>query len=458
MSATPTTIATTQPASTTQVIVADKRSRTRLWSSTPEQRGSNDHIDRGPPHTAASGMLQPVTEPEIAHPGASTRWTRVSGLDARVGSHGGWLLLAVSAMGAVVATVANPGDARSAATQDWSPFVLVAGLLLIGLVADTDRLFSAAGQRLASLAGSGGVLFANSVVLVAVVTATLNLDTSVAFLTPVLVYTARSRGEGEAPLLYGCLLLSNAGSLLLPGSNLTNLIVLGHLHLAGGRYAARMALPWVAAVAVTALVVAAAERRSLQTTVGRSATADMPAVGLGAAAVTAAVVLVLSLRSPALPVAAVGIVAVTVRLIRRREHFDRVLDVLGLPVLVGLFGMAVALGTLGRAWSGPTDLLAHLDGWATAAVAAGTSVLVNNLPAASLLASRTPRHPFALLVGLNLGPNLFVTGSLSWILWLRAARTAGARPSIARASRLGAMSVPLSMAAALGALMLTRLQ
>jgi arsenical pump membrane protein len=82
-------------------------------------------------------------------------------------------------------------------------------------------------------------------------------------------------------------------------------------------------------------------------------------------------------------------------------------------------------------------------------------VLTNNLPAASLLAARTPHHPFAVLVGLNLGPNLFVTGSLAWILWLRAARTAGARPSIAKASRLGTVAVPLSMAAALGALALT---
>ena len=51
-----------------------------------------------------------------------------------------------------------------------------------------------------------------------------------------------------------------------------------------------------------------------------------------------------------------------------------------------------------------------------------------------LLAARTPPHPFALLIGLNLGPNLCVTGSLAWLLWLRAARGAGARPSLATAS------------------------
>ena len=125
-----------------------------------------------------------------------------------------------------------------------------------------------------------------------------------------------------------------------------------------------------------------------------------------------------------------------------------------MPILVGLFGVAVALGTLGRVWSGPATLLSHLDLLGTTVVAAVSSVLVNNLPAASLLSARTPANPFALLIGLNLGPNLFVTGSLAWFLWLKAARRSGARPSIARASGLGAIAVPLSMFAAVGVLAL----
>jgi arsenical pump membrane protein len=82
-------------------------------------------------------------------------------------------------------------------------------------------------------------------------------------------------------------------------------------------------------------------------------------------------------------------------------------------------------------------------------------VLVNNLPAASLLAARTPHHPFALLIGLNLGPNLFVSGSLAWLLWLRSAKAAGARPSIAKAVHFGVVAVPLSIVAAVGALTVT---
>jgi arsenical pump membrane protein len=354
-----------------------------------------------------------------------------------------------------VAFVSKPDEARMAAAQDWSPFVLVSGLLLIGLVADDDRLFSALGHWFARSARSGLVLFVGAAVMVGAVTAVLNLDTSVAFLTPVLVYAAWSRGEGEAPLLYGCLLLSNAGSLLLPGSNLTNLIVLGHLHLSGGEFLAHMWLAWIVALVVTAAVIAFFERQSLRIQVHEVARSEPPVFGLGIVAVAVAIVLIALLRSPAIPVAMVGAVAIGIRLIQGHREPRHVIGVLGVPVLVGLFGVAVALGTLGRASSGPATLLGHLDIWATAAVAALASVLLNNLPAASLLAARTPHHPFALLVGLNLGPNLFVTGSLAWVLWLRAARTAGARPSIAKASRLGAITVPLSMAAALGALVLT---
>jgi arsenical pump membrane protein len=365
------------------------------------------------------------------------------------------LFATVGGAGLVAAFAAAPAAARSAAGQDWSPFVLVSGLLLIGMVADGDGLFAAAGREVARLARNAAALFVGAVVLVGLVTATLNLDTSVAFLTPVLVYTARSRSLGEAPLLYGVLMLSNAGSLLLPGSNLTNLIVLGHLHLSGAHFLARMWLPWLAALGVTAAVIAVAERRSLRAEPGELAPPQRPVLGLGLAAVAAALVLVVVLRASAIPVAAVGVTVAAIRLGQRRHSLANAADVLGAPVLIGLFGIAVSLGTLGRSWAGPAELLGHLGSWATAALAAVTSVLVNNLPAASLLAARTPEHPFALLIGLNLGPNLFVTGSLAWILWLRAARAAGSSPSVARASRLGAVAVPLSMAASLGCLLLT---
>ncbi len=225
-----------------------------------------------------------------------------------------WLLAAAGLIGLAVSFAVRPSDAASAAAQDWSPFVLVAGLLMIGLVADGDGLFAAAGARLAAATRSGWLLFAGAVLLISLVTATLNLDTSVAFLTPVLVHTARSRGEGEPALLYGCLLLSNAGSLLLPGSNLTNLIVLGHLHLNGGQFAARMWLPSLGAVVVTAAVVGIGERRSLRPVEAEPDAAPKPVVGLGLAAILAATVVVVVIRSSALPVFIIGVVVAGLRI------------------------------------------------------------------------------------------------------------------------------------------------
>ena len=364
-----------------------------------------------------------------------------------------WLLAAVGVIGLAVVFSVNAHAAHAAASQDWSPFVLVSGLLLIGLVADGDGLFAATGNTLARLSSNGVVLFLGATVIISIVTALLNLDTSVAFLTPVLVYAARSRGSAEAPLLYGCLLLSNAGSLFLPGSNLTNLIVLGHLRLTGAQFFAHAWAPATAALVVTTIVILIAERRELSEKSLEVARTARPDFGLGLVAIVAGATLVIVLPSPALAVLGVGLLVTALRVVRGNVAPGHVFEVLGVPVLIGLFGVAVTLGTVGRLWSGPTVLLAHLDVWGTAAFAAVSSVLVNNLPAASMLAARPSAHPFALLIGLNLGPNLFVTGSLAWLLWLRAARLAGARPSLKKTSQLGAWVVPVSMAAAVLALL-----
>src|ERR1039457_2273532 len=256
-------------------------------------------------------------------------------------THLTWVLMFVGAVGLVIAIAVNASDARLAADQDWSPFVLVTGLLLVGLVANDDGLFAAAGNQLARASTNGVVLFVGATVMIGSVTAVLNLDTSVAFLTPVLIYTARSRGGGEAPLLYGCLLLSNAGSLFLPGSNLTNLIVLGHFHMSGAAFFSDMWAPALAALIVTGAVIFVMEHRELQVGTQVLTEVEKPTLGLGLVAVIAATILVLVLPSPALAVVIVGLVAIGWRLVARKDNFPPVFEVVGVPVLVGLFGLAV---------------------------------------------------------------------------------------------------------------------
>ena len=104
---------------------------------------------------------------------------------------GPWVLAALGVVAALAAIAAVPGDARGAAAQSWPAFVLVAGLLLVGFVAHEDGLFDAGGDVLARVAPNGWTLYAGTVALVFAVTTLLNLDTSVTFLTPVVVYAAR---------------------------------------------------------------------------------------------------------------------------------------------------------------------------------------------------------------------------------------------------------------------------
>src|SRR5438477_13146607 len=148
----------------------------------------------------------------------------------------------------------------AAAEQAWPPFVLVTGLLLIGGVAGSDGLFEAVGARLARARLSPRALLLALLGLVAPVTALLNLDTSVVFLTPVLVHAARRRGLNERPFLYGSVFMANSASLLLPGSNLPNLLVLRSDPESGLTFAMRMLPAWIAACPSTALFLTLAFR------------------------------------------------------------------------------------------------------------------------------------------------------------------------------------------------------
>jgi arsenical pump membrane protein len=323
--------------------------------------------------------------------------------------------------------------------------------LLVGVAAERDGLFAAAGAALARVGLGPLTTFVAALGLVTVVTAVLNLDTSVFFLTPVLVHLARARGSSEAPYLYGAVFMSNAASLFLPGSNLTNLIVLHHEQVSGAAFVSRMWAAAVTAAFVTGALLVLIFRREL---VGDERHEPSGAAGLrlgpGAAGVAASSALVLLLSSPALPVLAVGVAVVLLARIPRA----RILAVIGARTLGGLFALSVALGALGRQWDGPASVLGSLDRWQTAGFGALSSLVVNNLPAAVLLTPHPPPHPRSLLIGLNLGPNLVVTGSLSALLWLRVARSLGARPSARRYSLLGLVIVPPSLVAAVGTLWL----
>ncbi len=349
-----------------------------------------------------------------------------------------------------LALLLDASHARSALAQAWPPFVLVAGLLLIGLVAGRDGLFDAAASRLVRLPGPPVVLLLACFALVAAVTALLNLDTSVVFLTPVLLNAARRRGVAAEPFLYGSVFMANASSLFLPGSNLTNLLVLSGEHVSGATFFARMLPMALAAPLITAAGLLVIHRRRLL--VGGEPVHERPAplrLGLGFWGALLAAGLIVVLANAALPVLALGLILLAQRVRDGQLAWRQAFSWLGAPVLASLFGLSVALGTLARASAFPADVLHSAGAPLTAAVAALASVLVNNLPAAVLLSSTHHLHAGPLLLGLNVGPNLAVTGSLAVLLWWRAARASGARPSALAYSRQGLLLAPLALVGAL---------
>lgn len=316
-------------------------------------------------------------------------------------------------------------------SHTWQPFVLITGLLFIGHVASREGLFESVGRLIARTPGNDVMLFVVTMLAVAVVTALLNLDTSVVFMTPVAMNAVRARDGDEIAFAFGAILMSNAASILLVGSNLTNMLIFSTHPVRGTVFVTHMALAWVTSVVLTIVMVALWRRRHLTRATQASTERVTWRVGPGTIAALAAVALMVLTSQPALPVFAMGVALEAVDLVvRHKVSWREVLEVASPLVVIPLFVVAVLVGWLGRHWHGVGHLIAHANSLTTAVVSGLLSLVINNLPAASLFASQPVAHPYALLIGLNLGPNAFVTGAMSTMLWFRIIRGEGVSPSI----------------------------
>ncbi len=163
---------------------------------------------------------------------------------------------AIPAAAIVVALGLLPLPDAWAQTRTLLPVVafLAAVLVLARLCAD-EGLFTAAGAWVArACPGRPRLLLTGIFAVAALVTAVLSLDATVVLLTPVVLVTTARAGARPRPHVYACGHLANSASLLLPVSNLTNLLAFASLGLSFTRFAALMALPWLAAIGVEYLV------------------------------------------------------------------------------------------------------------------------------------------------------------------------------------------------------------
>jgi len=267
--------------------------------------------------------------------------------------------------------------------------------------------------------------------------------------------------------VYGCTHLANSASLLLPVSNLTNLLAFAVSGLAFTRFAGLMALPWLIAIAAEYAVFRRFFRIDLNAPARGTADPEpvkFPVVVLVVLGGTLAGFAAASVAgiNPAWVAAAGAAVLAARALARRRTTVPalwRAADVPFLAFVLGL-GLVVAAvtangltGALRLVIPDGTSLLALL---ATAALAAAAANLINNLPAVLMLlplaAPAGAGAVLAVLLGVNIGPNLTYTGSLATLLWRRVLREHDAEPALGEFTRLGLLTVPLALLLATAAL------
>ena len=142
--------------------------------------------------------------------------------------------------------------------------VFLASITVVAELSDDAGVFEAA-AAVAARRGNGSVrrLWLLVVVIAAATTVLLSLDTTAVLLTPVVLALASRLSVRPWPLALAVVWLANTASLLLPVSNLTNLLLVDRLGWSAGRYAARMWLPALVAVAVSVLLLALLLRASL---------------------------------------------------------------------------------------------------------------------------------------------------------------------------------------------------
>lgn len=347
-------------------------------------------------------------------------------------------------------------------TWIWADVVRVAPILVFLLsitvvaeLADAAGVFESAAS-LASRQGGGSVLrlWLLLVGLAAGCTILLSLDTTAVLLTPVVLTIARHLGLRPWPFALATVWLANTASLLLPVSNLTNLLLVDQLRWSVATYVGRMWLPALVALGVSVLLLLLLVGRSLR---GRYDHPEPPVPHDRVLFRTAVVVCLL--LGPAfvlgVPPWLVGCVAAALLVAvfaRRRREVLRI-GLVPWQLVVTTLVLFLVVGFLEQ--HGLTDVLARIAGTdpdgpipllRTAFVGAAASNLVNNLPAYVALepvASASPERLLALLLGTNLGPLVTLWGSLATLLWRDRCRSGGVEVGAGRFAIAGAIGVPV---------------
>ena len=395
------------------------------------------------------------------------------------GLHEAWATLIGAAL-MLLTRQESIAQAISISTGGMDVLIFLFALMVLSNLLDRSGFFEWAAIWAARWAkGNGKSLYRNVFILGAVTTALLSLDTTAIILTPIVLSFVRRLKLPSLPFLIACAFIANTGSLLLPVSNLTNLLFQGALHFSFAAFALRMVIPQVVVVIINYLLFKYHFNKELPATFDMEALPEPGSVIIdknyfkGAATILIAVTIGYFIGSfygiaPYVIALAGSTLLFFWGLIRRQVDIQIVKSISWslFPFIIGLFIVIQGVENLGLAKFAARGLVSiqHLPmllqmlgaGFGTAI---GSNV-INNIPMAMLSVSILKEAhasgviQYASLIGCNIGPNLTVAGSLATMLVITSARQKGETMGAWDFFKVGIWATPLLLFASLIALFL----
>jgi arsenical pump membrane protein len=386
-----------------------------------------------------------------------------------------WAMLGAAAL--VALALLPLEDALAAIAKGTDVYLFLIGMMLLADIARREGLFDWLAAHTARAAqGSPLRLFGLVYLIGILVTVFLSNDATAVVLTPAVYAVAETAKAKPLPYLVACAMIANAASFALPISNPANLVLYGDHIPALWPWLKLFALPSILSIAATYAGLRFLYRDELKGEIAH----DVPFpplsnggryAGLGISVTAVGLLLASAFDIQlGLPTFAAGVATAAFVLFEKREAPWPLLREISwsiIPLVAGLFILVAGLDSTGviakltalMKWG--ISESATATAWVAGAGLAVITNLTNNLPAGLLAESAaTPAHPpslvtGALLIGVDLGPNLSVTGSLATILWLIALRREGETMSAGAFLRVGLLVMPPALLLALGSLILT---
>jgi arsenical pump membrane protein len=377
----------------------------------------------------------------------------------------------------VVLGLIRPATALAGIAKGTNVYLFLTGMMLLAEIARSEGLFDwLAALATRHAAGSPHRLFLLIYLVGTAVTILLSNDATAVVLTPAVAAAVRTaKSEQPLPYLLICAFIANAASFVLPISNPANLVIYGSHMPPLLQWLPRYLLPSAVSIVTTYGLLLWTQRRALRQTIAERVPVPQLSAGgkVAAAGIAATAIALLSASAMGiqlgLPTCIAGAAtAAIVLLFQPAKTWIIVKDISWgvLPLVAGLFVLVEALNETGLVATISAllrDTAAHsvaLAAWSAGAVVAVGSNIANNLPVGliagsaiqnSAVADRVTR---AILIGVDLGPNLSVSGSLATILWLNALRRERHGVGAGAFLKLGVMVMPPALLFAIAAALL----